>query len=151
MTKSFTADVRNWTEKAKRNAVLIVKQSIQDAGQEMTNAEDGIVRGAPFKEGVVPVDEAELINSSVVIVDGATSGRGEGGQGPDFTGALAGFEAGDYVEIGFTAKHARRREYGFSGQDSLGRTYDEPGRFMVRNAAQQWNTIVQGNAAKLKD
>jgi hypothetical protein len=151
MTKSFSASVKNWSDKAIRNAELIVKQSIQDVGEEMTQPKDGLVRGAPFEEGVVPVDEGELINSAFVDVGGVQTAKGGGGQPPSFTAALAGFKAGEFVIIGFTAAHARRREYGFSGTDSKGRSYSEPGRFFVRNAVQQWNGIVQRNAARLKD
>jgi len=142
MTKSFSASVKNWSDKAIRNADLIVRQSIQDVGREMTQPKDGLMRGAPFEEGVVPVDEGELINSSFVDVAGVQKVRGGGEQPPDFTAALAGFKAGDFTVIGFTAPHARPVEYGQGGV---------PGRFFVRNAVQQWNGIVQRNAARLKD
>lgn len=142
MTKSFSASVKNWSDKAIRNAELIVKQSIQDVGEEMTQPKDGLVRGAPFEEGVVPVDEGELINSAFVDVGGVQTAKGGGSQPPSFTAALAGFKAGEFVIIGFTAPHARPIEYGKG---------NVPGRFFVRNAVQQWNGIVQRNAAKLKD
>ncbi len=155
MAGSFTATIEGWSEKAIRNADLVVKQSAQDVGRAMTKPKDGLVRGAAFEEGIVPVDSGELINSVIVQVEGATTGRGAGDQPPDFAAALAGIETGQTILIGFTADHARAIEYGFNPGDDTDTDYEGdnavPGRFMVRLAVQQWQAIVATNAAKLKD
>jgi hypothetical protein len=142
MAGNFTADVRNWTEKAKRNVDLVLRGSAQDVSELASIAKDGLVRGAPFEVGVVPVDQGQLIGSIVVEIDGAIVGSGSLGQAPDYTAALAGFEAGEIMQLSFTAPYARIIEYGRQGV---------PGRFFVRNAAQQWPAIVEANAALFKD
>ena len=141
---SFSAQVRGWSEKAKRNADLVVRASIQDTAEMMSVAKDGIVRGAPFELGVVPVDEGELIGSLTVTIGGAITGQGNSAAAapPDYAAALVGFEMGDTVQVAFTAEHARPIEYGANGS---------PGRFMVREAVSQWQTIVDANAALFKD
>ena len=73
--------------------------------------------------------------------------RGAGGAGPDFAAALAGFDLGEEIVVGFTAKHARPIEYGRT--TSTGRVV--PGRFFVRGAVQQWQRVVEANAALFRD
>jgi len=41
--------------------------------------------------------------------------------------------------------------YGFVGQDSLGRTYNQAGFGFAEDAASKWPAIVAAEAAKLKD
>jgi hypothetical protein len=51
-------------------------------------------------------------------------------------------EMGDTVQAVFTAQHARPKEYGHG---------TAPGWFFVRNAVQQWQVIVDQNAAQFRD
>lgn len=147
MALSFTASVRGWTDKAKRNADLVVKGSISDVGELMTRRQPSVKEtGGSFKEGFVPVDKSELINSQQVEINGGVVASGD----VDYSAAIANMEIGDAVRAVFTAPHARRMEYGFSGTDSLGRTYNQAGRFFVRNAVQQWQTVVAQNAAQFR-
>jgi hypothetical protein len=52
-------------------------------------------------------------------------------------------EVGDTIYVGYAAAYARRLEYGFKGEDSLGRVYDQSGRGWVRAAAEQWPQVVK--------
>lgn len=156
MTQSFTASVEAWSEKAIRNAELVVKGSSVDVFEIMTRRQPSVKEtGGTFVEGRVPVDEGELIGSVVVEVAGVQTGQGvvagKNSAPPDFEASVFGMALGDDVLSAFTAPHARRLEYGFSGTDSLGRTYSTQGRFFVRNAIQQWETIVAQNAAIFED
>lgn len=47
------------------------------------------------------------------------------------------------------AAYARRLEYGFVGEDSLGRHYDQKGRFYVTDSIAKWPQIVAKVAADL--
>ena len=144
MTRNFAASVKAFSQKALRNADVIVKRSAQDVAREMTQPKDGLVRGAPFETGVVPVDEGQLIGSVIVQVGGALTGQGNATAEtpPDYASALAGFDTGSTIIVGFTAPHAPLIEYGANGV---------PGRFMVRQAVQNWQAIVDANAARFKD
>jgi len=139
MAGKFSAQVRAWTEKAKRNADLVVKGSIADVGEIMTRRQAGVAQtGGSFKEGFVPVDTGELINSQQVEINGGVIATGD----VDYSAAVVGMEIGDAVKAVFTAPHARPMEYG---------TSRFAGRFFVRNAVQQWQAIVDANAAQFKD
>lgn len=136
---NFSAQVRAWTEKAKRNADLVVKGSIADVGEVMVRRQAGVAQtGGSFKEGFVPVDTGELINSQQVEINGGVVAKGP----VDYSAAVVGMEIGDAVKAVFTAPHARAMEYG---------TSRFAGRFFVRNAVQQWQTIVDQNAAQFRD
>lgn len=50
----------------------------------------------------------------------------------------------------WTAAYAARIEYGFTGQDSLGRTFNQAGRGFVRLAAQNWPVIVRASIAEAR-
>lgn len=81
------------------------------------------------------------------------------GAAPDASGAavsakiaavIADIKAGDVFYMMNNAVYAKRVEYGFVGQDSLGRTYNQKGRFFVTNTVKRWPLIVQQQAAALK-
>lgn len=142
MASSFSAQVKGWSEKAKRNARLVAMDAIQTTSNAMTERVPGVTLGAAFVEGKVPVGKTSgLINSF---------GSGVGGYqaGSPIEVALAGFDLGDSVTAGFSIEYAFRIEYGFTGPDKLGRVYNQPGRFFVRNAVQQWRANVAAAAAK---
>ncbi len=139
MTVYQIADIRQWTEKATRNAELVAKGSIQDVGELMTRRQASIKETGSYQEGFVPVDEGELINSQIGSVNGSVAGSGD----ISYAALVAGMNLGDTVEAVFTAGHARPQEYGVSGKF--------PGRFFVRNAVQQWSNIVDANAARFKE
>lgn len=130
MAGTFTAQIRNWTEKAKRNLDLVIKQSAQDVFEI---AQTPVAQG-----GNLPVDTGFLRNSFVASLNGSTSLTG-----PDaYVLAIAGFELGDVIFGGWTAEYAVHVEFGARGRAP---------RFFMRGAAQQWQSIVNANAAKLRD
>lgn len=55
---------------------------------------------------------------------------------------ILGARLGDSIYAAYTAAYARRLEYGFSGTDALGRTFNQEGYAFVRLAVQQWQSIV---------
>lgn len=129
----FSAKIKGFSDRAMRNADLVFRASVQDLGEQMTRRVDGVTRGAPFREGYVPVDTGELINSHEVAVNGGVIAKGSNGQPPDYVAAIAGLTFGDTVTGVFTAPYARVVEY-------------KHGRFFVRNAARNWQAIVGANA-----
>ncbi len=136
---SFAAQMKGWTDKARRNVDLVIKDSAQDVFELMTRRQPGVKEtGGSYQEGLVPVDMGELINSVEVSVAGVPVAAGEN---IDYASALITAPAGASVEAVFTAPHARAMEYG---------TKHTAGRFFVRNAVQNWDQIVAANAARYR-
>ncbi|SMP36841.1 hypothetical protein SAMN06265373_1212 [Shimia sagamensis] len=129
MTRSFSAQVHTWSEKAKRNVELVLKQSAQDLFE--------FAQTPVSKGGNMPVDTGHLRNSLVAGLNGSTSLTGPNA----YMLAIAGMKVGDVMFGGWTAEYARPVEYGAAGR---------AGRFYARGAAQQWQSIVATNAARLK-
>lgn len=127
MTKTFTAQVKAFEELTKEKLELVVKQSAQDV---FSIAQTPVAQG-----GNMPVDTGFLRNSFVSGLNGSTSLTG-----PDaYVAAIAGMELGDSVFGGWTASYALHVEYGTSRM---------AGRHFALSAFQQWQAIVNGNAAK---
>lgn len=138
MADSFQAQVEKWANQTTRDLELIFKESAQEV---FSKAQTPVAQG-----GNMPKETGFLQNSFVSALNGTTSLKG-----PDsYVLAIAGAKLGDVVFGGWTAEYAPRIEFGFSGQDSLGRTYNQDGRGFVRKAAMQWQQIVQRNAAKVR-
>jgi hypothetical protein len=134
----FVATIENWSEKAKRNMDLILRQAVQDVTEEMTRR-DPSSPSTPGS-GKVPVDDSELINSQ-------SSGIGGGHSKAAFSATASGVKAGDVYTAVFTAPHAPFMEYGTT--DENGNSINGGGRFFVRNAARQWVSFVDRAAAKV--
>ncbi len=139
MAGKFTAQVTAFSDKAKRNIDLVVRQSAQDLAEAITERQPSVTEtGGVFEIGKVPVDTGFLINSFISGLNGTVIA-----QGPDaYIAAIAGYEAGDSIEMGFTAEYARQVEYGTSNMQ---------GRSYVREGVLQWQAIVSANAARLRD
>lgn len=139
---SFTAQVRNWTEKAKRNVGLVIGDAAQGVFADMSERQLSVKEtGGTFEIGKVPVDTGFLINSLFTDLNGSTVAQGPG----SYTAALAGMEIGDVVTYAFSAEYAIDIEYGNVNME---------GRFPVREALNSnggWQGRVDQSAAKFQD
>lgn len=139
MTKTFSASVKGWSEKAKRNSRLIVMEASEAVYNAMTERQAGVGEtGGSFVTGKVPVDTGFLANSVQVEISGAMVGQGT----PDFMGVISGMKIGDSIEAAFTADYAAAVNYG---------TAHMSGRFFVNQAVAQWPAFVAAAARRYKD
>lgn len=153
---SFGAQVGEWVKKVKTRELAVFRESAQRVIGEMQTAE-----GAG---GRMPVDTG-FLRASLQATIGAPAGgatgkplkRTKGQEGVIYhldagqvALVIAGAELGHTIYATYGAAYARRMEYGFVGQDSLGRTYNQAGKGFVRSAAQKWPQIVAAVSAELK-
>lgn len=142
--KTFTAQLDDIIDLTVEGMTYVMRQSISDVLVGAQTTQIGITQGATsFVEGKIPVGlTAELVNS--LSVDG-------GGTSKDaYVVKIAGMEIGDSMSFAWTAPHARRIEQGFTGEDSLGRTYNVPGRFFVDLNAAKFPEFVRKRAAEVR-
>lgn len=138
---SIKLQVEKWAAKAKEAPMVVVKETIQ----EMNN---WIIPTSPFKTGY-------LRGSYFAALNQIPAGKGAIGREASaaVNAVLVGMKAGDKYYMGNTAAYARRLELGFVGTDSLGRTYNQRGRFWVLNVVSQApaisNRIAESVAARL--
>lgn len=138
MAGSFTVQMQAFRDKTKEQMRAVLQASVQDVIEE---AQKPIAQG-----GRMPVDTGVLRNSLVSELNGAQVAQGAAG----YTLAAAQIEPGDVARFGWTAAHAMRQEYGFIGEDSKGRSFNQAGKHFVEGAAAQWPAIVEKNIARLK-
>lgn len=141
-SKSFTAQLEDFEKLTVQNLKYIASEAIQDVLEAAQTPQRGITKGATsFVEGKIPVAESDLINSLTT----------NGTEGPtSYTVAISGYEVGDSMEFAWTAPHALRMEAGFSGTDSLGRTYEQPGRHFVSKNARRFPEFVEKRAKEVR-
>lgn len=132
-------DPSKWAGTSTAGLTALLRNSVQALA---TEASTTIPNG-----GRVPVKTGNLGRSVVVdnkppqVIDGLAKG--------DFSLGIAAIKPGDTIYIGYTAKYARRQNYGFVGTDSLGRTYSQSGFGFAEAAAAKWPAIVAEQAAKM--
>ena len=142
--KTFTAQLSDIADLTIEGMEYVMRQSISDVLVGAQETQIGITQGATtFVEGKIPVGTtAELVNS--LSVDG-------GGESADaFVVAIAGLEIGETMSFAWSAPHARRINSGFTGTDSLGRTYNQPGRFFVDVNAAKFPDHVKKRANEVR-
>lgn len=129
MAGKFADQVRKFNNKVRRRNTAVFRES---ATRVMVNANTPEASG-----GKMPVDTGFLRNS----VAASTDGMPEADSGPPEL-VFAKMKIGDKVWVGWTAAYARRMEYGFVGEDSLGRKYNQSGKGFLRTQVQRWSQIV---------
>jgi len=139
--KSFTAQLADIADLTVEAIEYTMRQSISDVLVGAQTTQVGFGQGATsFVEGKIPVDSSDLLKS--LTVDGA--------EGADVSVKIQGMEIGDTMEFAWTVPYARRIEYGFTGTDSLGRTYAVPGRFFVSVNAAKFPDHVKRRASEVR-
>ena len=151
MTTTFTAQVEAWTVATPAFIEAIVKESVQEVVR--------LMKIPVSAGGNMPVDTSFLQNSLVGVhgasvppmdptADGKTSPP-QTGNAAAIEALIAGWTMGAPISFGFIAIYAARQNYGFTGTDSLGRSYNQPGRHFVEHAVEQWPQIVAQNQQRL--
>lgn len=137
--KSFSASVRAFTGKTKSQMRDVFVESVQDVVE--------LAQTPKAKGGRMPVDTGNLRNSLASGLNGSFGNTGA----ESYAVTLTGLELGDVAQFAWTAPYARRMELGFSGTDSLGRTYEQAGNFFVGSAVAKWDQIVTKWAGKISN
>lgn len=141
MTKNldFAKQIGAWASETQERLTAVHRRYVVLLGEEMSTTKP--------QGGRVPFDTGNLARSLLA----STQAMPKTAEGP-FDGGDVGLVAAtlqphEPVWIGYQAKYSRRRNYGFVGQDKLGRTYNESGDHFVEGAIAKWPQIV-AQAAK---
>ncbi|ALJ12638.1 hypothetical protein [Sphingopyxis macrogoltabida] len=125
-----------WAENAEKRMTALLKNSVQKLG-EAAAAE-------------VPVRSGNLARS--VVIDDKPPKRGEPDQkftAQDFVLGVSKLVPGGEAYVGWQAIYSARVNYGFKGEDSLGRTYNQSANGFAERVAAKWPAILKAEAARL--
>ena len=141
----------NWTgtdpAKWAQQAIRKVKAAPQIIVDEMANTMTQYVTVG----GLTPVDTGNL-SRSVTISFSPIKADPEGYHAPqrqNFDYVARRMPPDSTAYIGYRARYAWRVNYGFVGQDSLGRTYNQAGRAFLEGYVSQWPQVVNRAIARL--
>lgn len=136
MTNGWSgANPSDWARETKARLTAVFRNSVQllaqEAGRTVTNG------------GRVPVKTGNLARSVLVSKTVVTVGpAGKEYVAGDTALAVSSLELGDTAYLGWQAVYARRQNYGFVGEDALGRTYNQTGFGFLEATAKKWPMIV---------
>lgn len=133
--KQFKAALAGWAEKVGQQVDALARQTCQETSER-------VVKNTPVDTGFLRGSWQPSIGSY------STDAPKVGGQA-DVTLVCSGIAAGDVYYMVNNTAYAQRIEYGFVGEDSLGRTYDQAGRYFVRDVVATYDQIVSDVAADL--
>lgn len=139
---SFSDQVDDWTRETKERVDAVYARSVEILGEEMSKTRP--------QGGRVPFDTGNLSRSLLA----STSGLPSVSEGP-FVGSNVGLiaatlEADDTVWLGYQAKYAMRVNYGYIGEDSLGRIIVQGGAHFVEAAESEWDNIVSSAVKEIR-
>lgn len=131
---SFAAAVGDWASKTQERIDAVYARSVELLGEEMSKTipEGGNV---PFLTGNLSRSLLASKEGMPNVADGPYAGSNVG-----LLAATLG--ASETVYLGYQAAYAARVNYGFIGNDSLGRTYNQSGAHFVEAAVAAWPNIV---------
>jgi Bacteriophage HK97-gp10, putative tail-component len=129
----FSEDVSKWVNSMGELASAVFRAIAFDALQRV--------------QELTPVDTGFLRSNWTVIKQG--DAEPVAGRTPPAALAIAGAEVGNVLVIINPVIYARRIEYGFVGEDSRGRFYNQPGRHMVAQTITELPQIAATAQARI--
>lgn len=141
---SFAAQVSEWCQQVEGAAEAV----FQTAAQEVANE----VREPLASGGRMPIDTGNLRRSLMASTSAMPTIKPDQETFSDsgLELVIAGAELGSTVYLGFQAAYAARMNFGFVGEDSLGRVYNQTGYGFVDAVAQRWPQIVAAAEATVR-
>jgi hypothetical protein len=141
---SFADACMKWAEQTEERLQAVFRRSVELLADELIKTQ--------ANGGRLPHRTGNLMRSLVAQI-GSMPSQGSPDDrysGSDVGAITAQALLGDDVFLGFQANYARRMNYGFVGQDSLGRTYNQTGAGFVEYARDAWPLIVKQAAEEIR-
>lgn len=143
MALSFSAYVTEWTRQSEARMLAVFKRAVELLADELTYGRQNGGR-VPWVTGNMARSLTGALNSIVMTSAAETPPDGDAGA------AIAMAQIGDFIHLGFQAGYSKRVNFGFVGQDSLGRNYNQEGAHFVEYAATQWPIMVSLAAEEIQ-
>ncbi|WP_234907702.1 hypothetical protein [Rhizobium rhizogenes] len=143
--QSFSAQVGAWAAAEMERAEAVYQTAAQTVANEVRTpvAEGGRM---PIKTGNLRRSLMASTSTMPTMVEGKQT-FSDGG----VELVIAGAQLGGTIYLGFQAAYAARMNYGFVGEDSLGRVYNQAGFGFIDAVSQRWVQIVAAAEATVRD
>lgn len=139
----FASQVDAWVQQTEKRMNAVFRLATQKTIRQMQQT-------VPYQYGFLRASLVVLVNKEPPVADRSD----KEGMGP-YTDAymqlsISNAVAGDRIVAAYTMEYARRLEYGFTGVDSLGRSYHQAPIGWTRKAAANWKMNVNEAIAEAK-
>lgn len=141
-SRGFLQSVNKWTKATKERSEEAFQIGVLDFAIELNDT-------APIDTGFLRSSLTAGINGSVPQGPNAEYGSNYNDQ--RLLSVISQLKLGDKVSLVYQAPYARRLEYGFTGFDSLGRQFNQSGRFWITAAGQKYRSIMRRAATRLRN
>lgn len=141
-TRGFLQSINTWAKETEERSTEVFQEGVKDFYDEMY--------------ANTPVDTGNLRNSLVIGKNGSAEVEFPTGPGYSNSGAAESYAVADSLELGdravlsYRATYARRLNLGFTGFDSLGRYYAQPGRFWIEAVGARYRAIMRAAATRYR-
>jgi len=141
-TRGFLQAVNKWT-----------KQTVERSEEAF---KIGVLDFAIHLRDTTPIDTGFLRSSLTAGINGQLPSGPNAEYGSVYNDTrlldvINNLKLGDRIMLVYQATYARRLEYGFTGTDSLGRFYNQAGRFWITAAGQKYSSIMRRAATRLRN
>lgn len=136
----FRLSLDAWAQKTTAQLGALARVATQDLAERVIDA-------TPVDTGFLVGNWQPSLNAPVLNLNENATGNAYAQSA--LVGVIPSFKAGDTFFYTNAAAYARRIEFGFVGEDSLGRVYNQAGRYMVTKAVAAWDSIVASAASKI--
>lgn len=133
--KSFSAAVDEWVRATKARTDAVFKTAAEKLAEE-------ILERTPIITGTL-AHSFQASGTQIPMARAAVT------PGP-INLTIQSIPPGEPIVLFFSVAYAARVEYGFVGEDSLGRSFNQQGRGMIRLAVMNWQHIVDEAAREVK-
>lgn len=141
-TRGFLQAVNKWTKATKERSEEAFKIGVLDFFIHLRDT-------TPIDTGFLRSSLTAGINGNVP--SGPNSAYGSVYNDQRVLSVIDRLKLGDKITLVYQATYARRLEYGFTGADSLGRFYNQPGRFWITAAGAKYTSIMRAAATRLRN
>lgn len=134
----FFKQLDKYAQKKEKQAQFIASQLLLRMGNAAQTPQFGVRwTGGRYVIGKIPIDSLRLIKSFTVAINYRIASIGRDAH----VKAASVVKPGDKFQFWWATPYARRIEFGFSGQDRLGRRFNQKGRFFATTAYNRWAEI----------
>lgn len=141
ISRGFSQAVNKWTKQTEQRCEEAFQMGALDlfiALRDATPIDTGFLRSS-LKVGI-----------NGALPSGAPNAYGSVSNDTEALGVIAQLKLGDKVTMGYSSSYAMRVNYGFTGYDSLGRYYNQAGRFWVEAISAKYVSIMRRAATRLR-
>lgn len=147
----FRLSIKEWLKNSKAEREALVRQSVQELCARVvanTPVDTGFARGQ-WQPSLNAIEVPSRQTQDGKRATKAAADPSGGANAAKVAATIIGMKAGDVFYMSNNAAYIMRLEFGFQGEDKLGRTYHQAGRYFVTGALAEWPKIVAEQAALL--